>query len=52
MAFEVVKIFAKQIDLEHSLAGKLAIKFLLKEEPFFFDRFPKTGRRIALNLNE
>ena len=33
-------------------AGTLAIQLMLKEEPFFFDRFPKTGRRIALNLNE
>ena len=36
------------------LTDTLAIEFMLKEEPFFFYRFPipKTGRKIALNLNE
>ena len=36
----------------HSLSWQIAIQLMLKGEPFFFDRFPKTGRRIALNLNE
>ena len=35
-----------------SAAGTLAIQLMLKKEPFFFDRFSKTGRRIALNFNE